>query len=106
MLVQASCGRVEPPGETYEVLGFVVEAVDSDRRGPPIAGATVSLSMDTGQRVEGTTDSSGRYRLRIVSDTRFGELRASASGFASARSTVFFDSASRRVDLALGRAGL
>jgi len=73
--------------------------------GPPIAGAMVRFQGDTGRAVEGVSESNGRYRLFIVSDSRFGQITANAAGFQEARETVFFDSPSRRVDLVLPREG-
>jgi hypothetical protein len=54
---------------------------------------------------EGVSESNGRYRLFVVSETRFGQISATAAGFQEARETVFFDSPSRRVDLVLARDG-
>ncbi len=101
----AGCGTGAPPGEGYELVGFVVESSGTGDDGPPIAGAMVRFTSDTGRSVEGATESNGRYRLFLVSDTRFGEITASAPGFLEARETVFFDSPSRRVDLVLPREG-
>ena len=99
------CGTEAPPGEGYEIVGFVVESVGTGDDGPPIAGAMVRFQSDTGRVAEGLSESDGRYRLFIVSDTRFGQISASAAGFQEARETVFFDSPSRRVDLVLPRDG-
>lgn len=101
----AACGPGAPPGEGYEIVGFVVESVGTGTDGPPIAGATVRFTSDTGRSAEGISESNGRYRLFLVSDTRFGQVSATATGFLEGRETVFFDSPSRRVDLALIREG-
>jgi len=104
-LMSAGCGTNAPPGEGYEIIGFVVESVGTGDDGPPIAGAMVRFQGDTGRAVEGVSESNGRYRLFIVSDSRFGQITANAAGFQEARETVFFDSPSRRVDLVLPREG-
>lgn len=98
-----ACGTDTPPGEGYEIVGFVVESVGNGDEGPPIAGATVHFETDTGREVETTSESNGRYRLYILSDARFGQVRASAAGFVDARETVYFDTPQRRIDLALPR---
>jgi hypothetical protein len=98
------CGPGSPPGEGYELIGFVVEARGGER-GPPIAGATVRFEADTGRVSEDVSESDGRYRLFVVSDVRFGQVTARAGGFGEARQTVFFDAPSRRLDLALPRDG-
>lgn len=105
LAVLAGCGPSAPPGEGYEIVGLVVESVGTGTDGPPIAGAMVRFTSDTGRSTDGVTQSDGRYRLFLVSDTRFGELRATAPGFLEGRTTVFFDSPTRRVDLALPREG-
>lgn len=99
------CGTSAPPGEGYEIIGFVVESRGTGDDGPPIAGAMVRFQSDTGRVAEGLSESNGRYRLFVVSDTRFGQISATAAGFQEARETVFFDSPSRRVDLVLPRDG-
>jgi hypothetical protein len=65
----------------------------------------VRFQSDTGRVAEGVSESNGRYRLFVVSETRFGQISATAAGFQEARETVFFDSPSRRVDLVLARDG-
>lgn len=104
-LGHAGCGAGEPPGEGYEIVGFVVESVGTGDDGPPIAGAMVRFQSDTGRAVEGLSESNGRYRLFVVSDSRFGQITATAAGFQEGRETVFFDTTSRRVDLVLPRDG-
>jgi hypothetical protein len=101
----SGCGAGSPPGEGYEIIGFVVESQGTGDDGPPIAGAMIRFQSDTGRVAEGVSESDGRYRLFIVSDTRFGQISATAAGFQEARETVFFDSPSRRVDLVLPRDG-
>lgn len=98
----AGCGTGAPPGEGYEILGFVTEAQGTGE-GPPIGGALVVFDSDTGRHVEAMTESNGHYRVFLVSDTRFGQLTVSAAGYQDRRTTVFFDSASRRVDVSLAR---
>ncbi len=105
MLANSSCGTSAPPGEGYEIIGFVVESVGTGDDGPPIAGAMVRFQGDTGSAVEGISESNGRYRLFVVSDSRFGQITANAAGFLEGRETVFFDTTSRRVDLVLPRDG-
>ena len=103
LLLGAGCGTSEPPGVGYELVGNIVESVGNGTDGPPIGGALVRFVGDTGRVEETTSQSNGRYRIFIVSDTRFGQLTASAPGFADARQTVYFDTPQRRVDLALPR---
>lgn len=103
--VSSGCGTGSPPGEAYEIIGFVVESRGTGDDGPPIAGAMVRFQSDTGRVAEGVSESNGRYRLFVVSETRFGQISATAAGFQEARETVFFDSPSRRVDLVLARDG-
>ena len=103
LLAVAGCGTNEPPGVGYELVGNIVESVGNGTDGPPIGGALVRFVGDTGRVEETTSQSNGRYRIFVVSDTRFGQLTASAAGFADARQTVYFDIPQRRVDLALPR---
>jgi hypothetical protein len=103
VLTVPSCGREGPPGESYEIVGFVVEAVGAGTDGPPIGGATVRFASDTGRTAEAVSDGNGRYRIFVLSETRFGVVTASAAGYADARATVYFDTPQRRLDLALPR---
>ncbi|MBX7192375.1 MAG: carboxypeptidase-like regulatory domain-containing protein [Sandaracinaceae bacterium] len=102
-LAPAGCDTNSVPGESYEIVGFIVEAQGTGGAGPPIANAMVRFENDTGRHTEGVSESDGHFRLFIYSETRFGELSASAPGFQDARATVYFDTPSRRVDLALPR---
>jgi hypothetical protein len=104
LTMSSGCGTDAPPGEAYEIIGFVVEATGTGDDGPPIAGAMIRFQSDTGRVAEALSESNGRYRLFVVSDTRFGQISATAAGYQEARETVFFDSPSRRVDLVLPRA--
>jgi hypothetical protein len=101
--VDAGCGREGPPGESYEIVGFVVESVGEGTDGPGIGGAMVRFESDTGRTVETVSEGNGRYRIYVLSETRFGQVTASAPGYGEARETVFFDSPQRRLDLALPR---
>ncbi len=85
----------------FELSGRVEELIGPDQVGDPIPGARVTFQSDTLIVAETTTDDGGRYRLRIETDHRFGQVRAEAGGFAPDESTVFFDQPIRRVDLQL-----
>lgn len=88
----------------YELSGRITELRDDGEGGAdPVAGATVTFSSDTLRVAETVSDGSGRYRLRVETDHRFGQVRASADGYAPAEATVYFDAPQRQVDLALRR---
>lgn len=92
------------PVEELELSGRVtVFNEGSPDGGEPVEGATVVFTSDTLLSAETSTNGAGRYRLLVLSDTRFGEVRASAAGFRDATATVFFDRSPRRVDLAMPR---
>ena len=63
------------------------------------------FSSDTLLVSETTTDSDGRYRMRVSTDHPFGQVRAERAGFITQETTVFFDAPQRRVDLQLRRDG-
>ncbi|GAB4203375.1 MAG: hypothetical protein OHK0013_17450 [Sandaracinaceae bacterium] len=99
----AGCGRAGPPGDSYEIVGLVVEAAGDGTHGPPVGGATVRFQSDTGRTAETVSEGNGRYRIYVLSDTRFGQVTATADGYREARRTVYFDTPQRRLDLALSR---
>lgn len=96
----AACGRGAEPGSTYEVTGLVTVA-DGTEDGPPIGGARVVFTGDTGITAETVTNDDGTYRIGVVSDSRFGHVDAEASGYGSATESVYFDTPTRRIDLRL-----
>lgn len=89
--------------EAYELSGRVTVLLESNDEGDGIAGARVVFRSDTLIVEETTTDASGRYRMRIVTDHAFGQVRAEAPGFRPHEETVYFDTPHRRVDIALRR---
>lgn len=103
LLVGASCGQGAPT-DAFELSGRVTVLLESGDDGGGIEGARVVLVSDTRIESETITDSSGRYRMRVMTDHAFGQVRASADGFRTHEETVYFDTPSRRIDLALRRA--
>jgi hypothetical protein len=101
-LVALGCAE-EPMLDTYEVSGRVTVLLEGGGTGDPISAAQVTFASDTGIEVETATDGDGRYRMRVRSDHRFGQVRATAAGFIPAEETVYFDTPQRRVDLAMRR---
>lgn len=101
--IGTSCGQGAPTG-AFELSGRVTVLLESgDDGGEGIEGARVVLTSDTRIESETITDGSGRYRMRVMTDHPFGQVRASADGFRTREETVYFDTPSRRVDLALRR---
>jgi hypothetical protein len=103
-LALASCVE-ELPLESYELSGHVTALLESGDEGGPIADARVVFTSDTRIVEETTTDENGRYRMRVDTDHRFGQVRAEAAGFRPGEETVLFDTRQRRVDVALRRQG-
>ncbi len=89
--------------EAYELSGHVTALLDGTSSGDPVPNARVTFTSDTLLVEETTADGAGRYRMRIVSDHPFGQVRAEAEGFLPHEETVYFDTAQRRVDVALRR---
>jgi len=102
MLLVASCDS-SPTTDTFELSGIVTVLLESGDTGGAIEGARVTFTSDTLLQAEATTDSDGRYRMRVETDVRFGQVRAEADGFRPREQTVYFDSPQRRVDLQLRR---
>lgn len=101
-LFVAGCAE-SAPLDAYELTGRVTvfnEGVDPE----PVPNAAVSFVSDTLVITETEADASGRYRMVVLTDTPFGQVRATAEGFQAGETTVFFDVPQRRVDLALRRA--
>ncbi|MCB9593458.1 MAG: carboxypeptidase regulatory-like domain-containing protein [Sandaracinaceae bacterium] len=92
------------PTDTFELSGRVSVLLDTSEEGGPIEGATVTFTSDTLLTTEATTDGDGRYRMRVLTDHPFGQVRASAAGFRDHENTVYFDGPQRRVDIELRRA--
>lgn len=91
------------PTDTFELSGLVTVLLESAADEGGIEGARVIFTSDTLLLVETTTDSSGHYRMRVMTDHPFGQVRAEAAGFIPQETTVFFDLPQRRVDLQLRR---
>jgi len=102
MLLVASCDS-SPTTDTFELSGVVTVLLESGDGGGPIEGARVTFTSDTLLQESATTDSDGRYRMRVESDVSFGQVRAQADGFRPQERTVYFDTPRRRVDLQLRR---
>lgn len=91
------------PTEGYELSGVVTVLLESGDTGGPIPEAEVRFVSDTLIAFETETDDSGRYRMRVLTDHPFGQVSAVATGFREKEATVYFDTPTRRVDLALRR---
>jgi hypothetical protein len=102
--VLSACAEA-PPLDTYELSGEVTVLLETADDGGPIPNARVTFISDTLRVEETTTDANGRYRMRVSTDHRFGQVRAEADGFVPHEETVYFDTPQRRVDLALRRQG-
>ena len=102
LAVLIGCGPTEPLSP-LELSGRVTVAADDDAQSAPVANATVEFTSDTRISRTTTTDGSGRYRLELMSDHSFGQVRATADGFFPSEQTVYFDSPARRIDLAMRR---
>lgn len=90
--------------DTFELSGRVTVLLDDGEASEGIGGASVIFRSDTLLVSSAVTDDSGRYRMQVLTDHAFGQVRASADGFVDTETTVLFDSPQRRVDLALRRA--
>ncbi|NOY93031.1 MAG: carboxypeptidase regulatory-like domain-containing protein [Deltaproteobacteria bacterium] len=95
-MVLASCAS---PGPT---MGFELEGRVRDefsREG--LSGADVTFTSDTGLSTRTRTGSGGRYRMSVLSDVPFGQVRAEREGYNPAEVTVYFDGSDRVIDLDL-----
>ena len=100
LLLAAGCGSDDSGTSTYELAGVVEDIASGD----PVGGARVTFTSDTLYRAEASTDDEGYYEMSVVTDVPFGQVRAEKDGFLMDEKSVFFDSASRRIDLGLRRA--
>jgi hypothetical protein len=91
------------PTDAFELSGVVTVLNESGEDGGAIANARIIFISDTLLVAETQTDDSGRYRLRVMTDHPFGQVRAEADGFITGEDSVFFDTPQRRVDLQLRR---
>ena len=89
--------------EAYELSGHVTSLLEGSDSGDAVPNARVTFVSDTLLVEETTADGAGRYRMRIVTDHPFGQVRAEAEGFLPHEETVYFDTPQRRVDVALRR---
>ncbi len=101
-LFLGSCAPVTV-ASTYELSGRITNLLESGETPSPIGGAMVRFTSDTGDVTETVATSDGRYAMQVLSDSRFGQVRAAADGYTPSERTVFFDVPQRRIDLALRR---
>lgn len=87
-------------GNTYALSGRITQPL-SGAAVAPIGGATVRFTSDVGDVFETTSGGDGRYHLQVLTRARFGQVRATATGFMPSERTVYFDTPERRVDLGL-----
>lgn len=85
--------------EGFELSGRCEELLGPDLVGDGISGANVTFRSDTLVIEQTTSDDGGWYRMRIMTDQPFGQVRAEAEGYQTTERTVFFDAPTRRVDL-------
>ena len=97
-----SCGEGAPT-DAFELSGRVTVFNEGGAVEEPIPDALVTFVSDTLIVEETRTDDGGRYRMRVLTDFPFGEVKAEAEGFIPGQGTVYFDSPQRRVDLVLRR---
>jgi hypothetical protein len=91
------------PTEAYELSGRVTVFNEGGSVDEGVPNARVTFSSDTLIVSDTNTDDAGRYRMRVMTDHSFGEVRAEAAGFITGQETVYFDSPQRRIDLVLRR---
>ena len=103
MMLASACDG-SAPTDMFELSGVVTVLLEGTGDSSPIEGARVTFVSDTRLRAEAITDGDGRYRMRVMTDHPFGQVRAEADGFRAHESTVYFDSPQRRVDIQLRRA--
>ena len=101
MLLTACDGSA--PTDTFELSGRVTVLLESPGEDTQIEGATVTFISDTLLSTETVTDAEGRYRMRVMTDHPFGQVRAEKEGFITHETSVFFDTPQRRVDIQLRR---
>jgi hypothetical protein len=83
--------------DSFELSGYVTEEFTE----APLSDARVTFVSDTLFAAETTTDASGQFRLIVVTDQPFGQVRAERDGYQPKEKTVYFDSPVRRIDLTL-----
>ncbi len=88
-------------GDTYSLSGRITQTLESGVSATPVAGATVRFTSDVGDVFTTTSSGDGRYRMQVLSRSRFGQVRASAPGFVDAERSVYFDTPERRVDIGM-----
>ena len=88
-------------GDTFSLSGRITQTLESGVAVTPVAGATVRFTSDVGDVFTTTSGGDGRYRIQVLSRIRYGQVRATASGFVDSQRTVYFDTAERRVDIGM-----
>ena len=85
----------------YAMPGFVAYMVWKLIYNPDVGALNIFLSQIGVIDTHVAFLSDGRYAMQVMSDSRFGQVRAEATGYNPSERTVFFDVAQRRIDLAL-----
>jgi len=88
-------------GDTFSLSGRITQTLESGVSVTPVAGATVRFTSDVGDVFTATSGGDGRYRIQVLTRVRYGQVRATASGFVDSERTVYFDTAERRVDIGM-----
>lgn len=98
MLASCAPGTV---GDTFSLSGRITQTLTSGVTVTPVAGATVRFTSDVGDVFTTTSGGDGRYRLEVLTRVRYGQVRATATGFVDSERTVYFDTPERRVDIGM-----
>jgi hypothetical protein len=93
-------GPDNPPAAIRASLSGVVSAKRADGTTTPIASAVVAITTGVNQGRQGTTDSSGRYRLDDLAPERL-TIEAAATGYASRQLRVTLDDERETADFVL-----
>jgi hypothetical protein len=88
-------------GDTYALSGRITQTLESGVTATPVGGADVRFTSDVGDVFETHAGDDGRYQMDVVTRVRFGQVRATATGFTPSERTVYFDTPERRIDIGL-----
>lgn len=93
-------GEDDGPANRYEISGKITDDLSGDK----LKNVSVIFTSDTLYTKRTKTDDDGYYEMTVTTDAPFGQVRAEKSGYVPAEQTVFFDTNSRRIDIAMREA--
>lgn len=95
-----ACGGEDDAKSSYELSGKITD----DLSGKKLTGVKITFTSDTRDTKSTKTDSDGYYEMTVRTDADFGQVRAEKAGYVPTEQTVYFDTKSRRIDIAMREA--